>query len=109
MNQSEPTLFTLKDELHIDVIGIKKAALLIRAVHHPVRQSLLRAISQAGETTVTALRLPFNMQQPIASSHLAVLRKAGVVATRREGKKILYSLRHDRLARLRQSIEKFMG
>ena len=39
-----------------------------------------------------------NVSQPTVSHHLAVLRDAGLVHTRREGKQIFYSLNQDAVA-----------
>lgn len=39
-----------------------------------------------------------NVSQPTVSHHLAVLREAGLVDTRREGKQIFYSLNQDAIA-----------
>lgn len=44
------------------------------------------------EMNVTALCAHFTMRQPSVSHHLAVLKKGGVVKTRRNGKEILYSV-----------------
>lgn len=110
MIMSEPGNPTLKkNELPIDAIGIKKAAGLIRAVNHPVRQAMLQIISRAGETTVTDLCLQLKLDQPTASSHLAVLRRAQVVTTRREGHRVVYAVCHNRLSVLHQKLEQFLG
>jgi ArsR family transcriptional regulator len=110
MSTSKPETFALqKEELPIDAITIKKAAFLVSAVNHPVRQLLLQVISREKEITVTALRLKCNMEQPNASSQLAVLRKAGVVSTRREGHRVLYSVRRDYLELLDHSIQQFIN
>ncbi|TBR21935.1 MAG: ArsR family transcriptional regulator [Candidatus Nitrosotenuis sp.] len=45
-----------------------------------------------GEMSVTALCAHFTMRQPSVSHHLAVLKKGGIVKTRRNGKEILYSV-----------------
>lgn len=39
-----------------------------------------------------------NVSQPTVSHHLAILRDAGLVHTRREGKQIFYSLNQDAVA-----------
>ena len=39
-----------------------------------------------------------DMSQPTVSHHLGVLRDAGLVHTRREGKQVFYSLNQDRVA-----------
>ena len=39
-----------------------------------------------------------NVTQPTVSHHLAILREAGLVHTRREGKQVFYSLNQDAMA-----------
>ena len=42
--------------------------------------------------TVTDIYVKLRLEQSVASQHLAILRKAGVVQTERDGKFIFYSL-----------------
>ena len=44
-----------------------------------------------------------------ASQHLAILRRAGVVATERQGKFIYYSLDQDRLNQISKLVEELAG
>ena len=47
---------------------------------------------QEGEMNVTAICKGLKLPQPTVSRHLAILRMAGLVANRRAGKQIYYSL-----------------
>ncbi|GAC1417282.1 MAG: hypothetical protein NVS1B13_10850 [Flavisolibacter sp.] len=87
-------------ELKIDVIQLKKAALILRAVNHKLRQQILRLIHQSGKMTVTEIYVKLRLEQSVASQHLAILRKAGYVHTVRDGKFIYYSVSEDRLAQV---------
>src|ERR1051325_4325110 len=84
-------------ELRIDVIQLKKAALILRAVNHKLRQQILKLIHQNERMTVTEIYVKLRLEQSVASQHLAILRKAGFVSTYRDGKFIYYSVNHDRL------------
>lgn len=109
MAQKDPTLVNKKpDELSFDALGIKKAALLLRAVNHPFRQQILRLIHQEGFIRVKAVYQRLHTIQPVASSHLAVLRKAGVVSTKREGKTVLYSINAGRIAQLELYVQQLL-
>lgn len=55
------------------------------------RLLLLCQLSQ-GESSVGALETTLDIRQPTLSQQLGVLRNEGVVATRREGKNIHYSI-----------------
>jgi DNA-binding transcriptional ArsR family regulator len=86
-----------KDELKIDPIQLKKAALVFRAINHKLRQQIIKFINQNGRITVTQIYVKLRLEQSVASQHLAILRKAGFVTTERDGKFIFYSVNHDRL------------
>lgn len=84
-------------ELKIDVIQLKKAALVLRAVNHKLRQQMLKLIHSNGKMTVTEIYVKLRLEQSVASQHLAILRKAGFVNTLRDGKFIFYSVNDSRL------------
>ncbi len=84
-------------ELRIDVIQLKKAALILRAINHKLRQQIMKLIHQNGKMTVTEIYVKLRLEQSVASQHLAILRKAGYVNTVRDGKFIYYSVNYDRL------------
>src|SRR5688572_9866003 len=87
-----------KEDLKIDAIQLKKAALVFRAINHKLRQQILKFINQNGKITVTQIYVKLRLEQSVASQHLAILRKAGFVVTERDGKFIYYSVDHNRLA-----------
>ena len=92
----------LDSELKIDVLTLKKAALVLRAVNHKLRQQILKLIHQKGRITVTEIYVKLRLEQSVASQHLAILRKAGFVTTLREGKFIYYSVNQERLTQVHE-------
>jgi DNA-binding transcriptional ArsR family regulator len=96
-NEIFETAVAPSSELKIDVIQLKKAALILRAVNHKLRQQILKLIHQNGKMTVTEIYVKLRLEQSVASQHLAILRKAGYVNTLRDGKFIFYSVNHARL------------
>ncbi len=93
---------TMETELKIEMLQLKKAALILRAVNHKLRQQILKLIHQNGKMTVTEIYVQLRLEQSVASQHLAILRKAGFVNTIRNGKFIYYSVSTDRLADVHQ-------
>ncbi len=83
--------------LRIDYYNVKKAALILRAVNHKLRQQLLKLIDEEKRITVTEIYVRLRLEQAVASQHLAILRKAGIVSTEREGKFIYYIVNYKRL------------
>jgi DNA-binding transcriptional ArsR family regulator len=94
------TTIAIESSLQIENLQLKKAALILRAINHPLRQQLLRLIHQNKQMTVTSIYVKLRLEQSVASQHLAILRKAGLVNTARDGKFIYYSVNYDRLQQL---------
>ncbi|CAM5625415.1 transcriptional regulator [Streptomyces purpurascens] len=63
------------------------------------RLALLHALTR-GEADVTTLTEACGAARPAVSQHLARLRLAGLVDTRKEGRRVVYSLRDGHLRRL---------
>jgi DNA-binding transcriptional ArsR family regulator len=95
--------------LKVDLLNVKKAALILRAVNHKLRQQILKLIDEHGRMTVTEIYVKLRLEQSVASQHLAILRKAGFVKTDREGKFIYYSVNTDRLKELNQFVEELLN
>lgn len=64
---------------------------LLKAVGDEHRLEILRML-QDGERCVCEIHEPLCLPQNLASHHLKALREAGLVNTRRDGRKIIYSL-----------------
>lgn len=96
-NEIFETAVAPSSELKIDVLQLKKAALILRAINHKLRQQILKLIHQNGKMTVTEIYVKLRLEQSVASQHLAILRKAGYVNTLRDGKFIFYSVNYSRL------------
>ena len=77
---------------------LEQAAEFYKAIGNKERLSLLWHLAR-GETSVGELERVFNVRQPTMSQRLAVLREAGLVATRRDGKTIYYRISSDDVLR----------
>ncbi|MBI1192572.1 MAG: metalloregulator ArsR/SmtB family transcription factor [Bacteroidetes bacterium] len=97
-----------KGEIKLDYNILRKAVLVLRSVNHKLRQSMIKLLEENEEMTVTELYVKLRLEQSVASQHLAILRRAGVVATRREGKFIYYSLNKDRISEIAGMIDELV-
>ena len=89
-----------KEKIVVDLRTVKRAALTLRALNHPLRRKLLELIESRGTITVTEIYQKLKIEQSVASQHLAILRRAQVVTTKREGKKIHYSVNARRISEI---------
>ena len=94
---------------NMDFLKIKKAALVLRAVNHKLRQEILKTIDEHQRITVTELYVKLRLEQSVASQHLAILRKADIVKTVREGKFIFYTLNEERIADINKFVRELVG
>ncbi|GIV31024.1 MAG: transcriptional regulator [Saprospiraceae bacterium] len=94
-----------KEEIQLDYNELRKAVLVLRAINHKLRQRMITLLEEHGSLTVTDIYVKLRLEQSVASQHLAILRRAGVVNTQRQGKFIYYSLNKDRLAQISNLIE----
>lgn len=81
----------------IDLNLVKKSQMTLRALNHKLRQQILSTIEKSENINVTEIYVKLRIEQSVASQHLAILRKANIVKTRREGKIIWYSVNFDRI------------
>jgi DNA-binding transcriptional ArsR family regulator len=72
-------------------VAAKEAASTLRALANEDRLMLLCQLSQ-GEKSVSELEELVDLHQPSLSQQLGVLRTEGLVDTRRDGKRIFYSI-----------------
>lgn len=87
-------------EILLDYADLRKAVLVLRAVNHQLRQRIIDLLEESENITVTNIYIKLRLEQSVASQHLAILRRAGVVKTERNGKFIYYSLDKNRLKQI---------
>lgn len=107
MNTSVNHLIVRQHEgepIKIDFLQVKKAAVTLRAINHKLRQQIMRLLEDHQRMTVTEIYVQLRLEQSVASQHLAILRRAGIVETFRDGKYISYSINADRLAQLNSQV-----
>lgn len=109
MIKSKPKPSSKSKGLSMELEEFKKAALTLRALNHKVRQQILSLIHERGEITVSEIYAKLRLEQSLTSSYLAVLRKANIVKTRREGQSIHYSVNYDHIAEVEKGSRMING
>jgi ArsR family transcriptional regulator len=84
--RQQPPIYALKAEF-------------FRALGHPVRVRLLQLLRE-GERTVGSLQAALELDSGGTSQQLAILRKQGLVETRREGTSVYYRVKDRRTLEL---------
>lgn len=98
-----------ESSLQINYYNVKKAALVLRSLNHKLRQQIIKLIHESGKLPVTEIYVKLRLEQSVASQHLAILRKAGIVSTKREGKFIYYTINEQRVEAIDEFVSKLVS
>lgn len=71
--------------------------ILFKTLGDSTRRAIFETLCRDGEQTVAALTSRAGISQPGVSKHLSVLKRAGLVCDRHEGRQTHYSARTDAL------------
>ena len=85
----------LAEDLRAKRLGVEVAAtraLQAKALGDPTRLMLAAALRDAGELCVCDLSWIVERAENLVSHHVRVLRTAGLVSSRRDGKMVMYAL-----------------
>ncbi len=93
----------------LNYTNVKKASMIFRALNHKLRQQIISVIEEADKITVTEIYVKLRLEQSVASQHLAILRRAGLLHTSRSGKFIYYSVNKKRIAQVMDIVEDLLA
>ena len=103
--QGTPAVESTTNVLKINFHNLKKGAMVLRALNHKLRQQILALIETEKKITVTEIYVRMRLEQSVASQHLAILRRAGIVTTQRDGKFIYYTVNYKRIDEITNVVE----
>ena len=94
------------EQIKMNYVAVKDAAMILRSVNQKVRQHILKLIEENKRMKVTDIYVKLRLEQSVASQHLAILRHANIVSTERKGKEIYYSLNPARIEQVAAFVKK---
>ncbi|MCO6046631.1 metalloregulator ArsR/SmtB family transcription factor [Aeoliella sp. ICT_H6.2] len=83
---------------------LEDAAECLKTVAHPYRLRIIQMLL-AGDYMVSELAEACDIQPHMASEHLRLMQRAGLLASRRDGRKIFYSVAEPHLEDIIRCIE----
>ena len=98
-----------ENALQINYYNVKKTSLVLRSLNHKLRQQIIKLIHENEKLTVTEIYVRLRLEQSVASQHLAILRRAGIVSTKREGKFINYTINKQRVEAIDEFVRNVVG
>jgi len=78
----------------------------LRAMAHPMRIAIVELLTNSKRLTVTEIYERLKIEQASASHHLNILKSKGLLDSKREGKMIFYSLKHNRLTEIIECLDR---
>ncbi len=83
----------------LDVDKLEAAAGKLRSMAHPMRIAIIDLLLDK-QLSVTEIYEKLNIEQASASHHLNILKSKGILVSKRQGKKIFYSLKSTTLTEI---------
>lgn len=81
----------------------------MKALAHPLRLKILEYIDSQGVINVNKIYHTLGIEQSVTSQHLRLLRLAGVVNAKKEGKYVLYDINYDVLIKAQKAVNNFLN
>lgn len=89
-----------REEIEIEARNIKDAASVFKALNHKLRQQILALVHDNRRMRVTPIFRTLRQEQSVISTHLGILRKAGILIAQKEARNVFYSVNYKRLKEL---------
>ncbi|OGO31522.1 MAG: hypothetical protein A2Z29_10615 [Chloroflexi bacterium RBG_16_56_11] len=96
----------MRDEIDFEILKLQ--AELCKSLSDPKRLHIIQVL-RTGEKTVGELTGILGLKQSNTSQHLAILRKIGVAASRKEGNNVYYRLANIKIAEACDLVHEVIG
>lgn len=80
--------------------AVRQAATMLKCIGHPIRLQIIELLDRTGEQKVTTIYEALGIEQAVASQHLNLMRDKGILASRREGVNVYYSIDDPRVTQV---------
>jgi len=98
-----------KTTVRFNIEKLQYSAILVKALAHPLRLKILEYIDSQGVINVNKIYSNLQIEQSVTSQHLSLLKMAGVVDSRKEGKFVHYEINYDIVAKAERAVNNFLG
>lgn len=92
--------------IDINISKLELAASKLRAISHPMRIAIIELLANGEKLNVTEIYEALNIEQATASHHLNILKNKDVLVSKREGKKIYYSIKNMTLTEIIECVNR---
>ncbi|MFT5078662.1 ArsR/SmtB family transcription factor [Patiriisocius sp. Uisw_047] len=92
---------------HLHTMSVNQLADLAKVLSHPARISILNYIGDCDGCLCKDISETIKLSQPTTSQHLQVIKKAGLLKSKFEGKSQYYRINADKLGKLKSLFQEF--
>lgn len=92
---------------HIHSMSVNQLADVAKVLSHPARIAIINYIGDCDGCLCKDISEKIRLSQPTTSQHLQIIRKAGLLKSKFEGKSQYYRINPDRLAQLKELFQGF--
>ncbi len=97
-------IYVIDGIMKIDKDKLERAAYILKALAHETRLCVLMQLAETKELSVSDLMQEVGCEQSLFSHHLTDLRAKGILNSRREGQRNLYSINNEQIVPLLECI-----
>jgi ArsR family transcriptional regulator len=90
----------------IAVNKFKPASVMLKAIAHPIRISIVEILGKQKKLSVTQIQEYLKIEQAVASHHLSILKNNGILLSERSGKNCFYFLKYEHIAEIIDCLDK---
>lgn len=94
------------ENLELNAAKLEQLAARLKAIAHPTRIAIIEMLTNGSRLSVTEIYLQLEIEQAAASHHLNIMKNKGILDSKREGKKIFYSLQNEALSEIIRCVNK---
>ncbi len=84
---------------------LERIAYILKTVAHPIRLGIVHILEQHPELSVSEICRILGSEQSLTSHHLQNMRLKGILASKRKGRSILYSLKERDISLIIECLE----
>ncbi len=89
----------------LDIEVLEKTGSRLYSLTHPMRIAIIELLLAKEKLSVTEIYKHLKIEQSPCSIHLKILKETGVLTSRRDGKKIMYSVNQKNLKKIIECVE----
>lgn len=97
-------LLDVSQNIELNLEALERQAEMLKAIAHPLRIAIITALNTSEMLAVSEIQKMVGIEQSVTSHHLGILKTKGLLVSQRDGKKIRYGLKYEKLTQIIECI-----